>query len=161
MKSILAAALIVARAAGHAEFVMADSTYRQDYKGRHYCSAPLDTEDVVMGKNVKVNSRKKVTLQNAAGEEVTSYKRDEKHTIHFSGSNEAGEFVILAKGATFKDGGCNDTRTTLDGMEVVFPPKGLAQFRAVFGNCKGEPPIPCQIYTTETSNFTESIESIY
>ena len=123
----------------HAEFLMADSSFRQNSEGKMYCSAEVKKGDVVMGMPMAVSTAQ--VMFNALN-----------GTIHFELAGEPGEYVFIADGgATFADGGCKSTRSTLDGVKVIMP-AGVAEsqvtFRVVHGNC-GEPPSPCQIYTTD------------
>ena len=48
----------------------------------------------------------------------------------------------------FSEGGCGNTRSTLDGVELTGT-SGNAMVRAAYAHCHGEPPLPCQVYLTE------------
>jgi hypothetical protein len=71
-------ASLACHAAAHAEFLMADSSFRkQPSTGQMYCSAALAAGDSVMGKQISLNTTEKVFLNTTA---------DGKTTVHFSGA---------------------------------------------------------------------------
>jgi hypothetical protein len=55
---------------------------------------------------------------------------------------------MVATGATFVEGGCNNTRSTLDGVGVNMPANGAATFRALYA------PGHAQVFTTATMTLT-------
>ena len=60
----VALALSCVRVHSHAEFFMADSSYRKDSQGRMYCHAPMNVGDNIMGKAMVESSDYGATFQN-------------------------------------------------------------------------------------------------
>merc|ERR1712083_404683 len=97
----------------HAEFLMADASYRVNAEGKMYCHADIDIDKKIMGMPVKANDTYEITV----GKSWLSSDGESKSVeIFFSGNGTGNEFIFEASdGAYFSDGGCNGRRSLLSG----------------------------------------------
>merc|ERR1712187_689195 len=132
---------------GHAEFLMADASYRVNAEGKMYCHADIDIDKKIMGLPVKASDTYEITI----GKSWLSSDGESKSVeVFFSGNGTGNEFIFEASdGAHFSDGGCNGRRSLLSGGAMVVPANTQkVSLKAAWGKC-GEPPFPCQIYMTQ------------
>jgi hypothetical protein len=76
-----------------------------------------------------------------------SFLKNAGEWIFFIDSSEADNTA----GAMFGEGGCGNTRSTLEGVELTGA-SGNAVIRAAYAHCVGEPPLPCQVWLTDPTS---------
>merc|ERR1711998_111048 len=143
-------AILISYVGGHAEFFMADSSYRKNAEGNMYCHAEIKVGASIMGKALVTSDEFKVELVKK-GETVASdgpFCASDELQVYFTGNSTGTEYIFVADGgATFAEGGCGNTRSTLNGNLLTLG-NANATIKVAYGACTGEPPFPCQISAT-------------
>jgi len=122
--------LCLTSVAAHAEFFMADASYRLASDGKMYCSHPLFVGQTVMG--VQVNDATGTAYWN-----IGLNKTSEGVMVSVT-PYDGYEYVFETSSGKFKDGGCGGARSTLNNDIIVGMEVG-ARVNITFGNGYGSP----------------------
>lgn len=133
----LSATLLAGLVEGHADFFMADASFRKSAKGSMYCGASFDAGETVMGKEVLASSSQEIDVERLG---ATTLK------VSISAPSDVMEYIFETDVGAFTDGGCKGRRSLLQGGTLEVPADATSvTLKAAYANCVVEPPIPCQV----------------
>jgi len=123
----------------HPEFMLANAKFRSQL----YCHVPMKPGLSVMGMPLIEGKDASVKLTQGKDELIVNFV-----------STTPYEYFMEVKGAKFLEGGCNSSRSTEDGGEIVT--NGLSAGATInvtgyYSQCS--PPLPCQAYYTPTVSY--------
>ena len=95
----------------HADFLMADASYRTNSEGKMYCHADIDADKTIMGLPVKVNDTFEITIGKSW---LAADGASKAVQVFFSGNGTGNEFIFDASDGKFADGGCMGRRSEFD-----------------------------------------------
>merc|ERR1711934_868485 len=121
---------------------MADASYRLNSEGKMYCSTPIEIGQMIMGKSAVQDTTYEVEIvkKHSDGSFTEGpFCLGDSVNVFFTGNTTGTEYIFEATGATFTDGGCKSTRSTLNGVGLTLT-NSTVSVKAAYGACKGEPP---------------------